>query len=66
MTSEKPRNNGLKRYRHVIYIKECMSSTIVQYEQHILQRNTKMEDKEDGGYYKLEDNEKMEPLPLRL
>ena len=29
--------NGLKVYEHVIYIKEYMPSTIVQYEQYILQ-----------------------------
>ena len=49
-----PRNERLKRYKHVIYIKECRPSTIVQYEQYILQRNTKMEDRGDGGYYKLD------------
>ena len=40
-------------YKHVIYIKECKPSTIVQHEQYILQRNTKMRDKKDGDYYKL-------------
>ena len=43
--SEKSRIDGLKRYKHVIYIKKCRHSTIVQYEQHILQRNTKMKHK---------------------
>ena len=37
------------------YIKECRPQAIVQYEQYILQRNTKMKDKEDEEYYKLED-----------
>ena len=44
----------MKRYKHVRYIKECRPSTIVKYEQHNLQRNTKMERKENGRDYKLE------------
>ena len=39
--------NGLKRYKHVIYIKECRPSIIVQYEQQILQKIQKKRKKRE-------------------
>ena len=45
--------NGLKRYKHVIYIKEFGPSVIVQYEQHILQIIQKWEEKRMENVYKL-------------
>ena len=45
--------NWLKRYKHVIYIKECRFSAIVQYKQHILQRIRKWEEKRVENVYKL-------------
>ena len=40
-------------YKRVIYIKECRPLTTIQYEQHILHRNTKIGGKENGKDYKL-------------
>ena len=37
--------SGLKRYKHVIYVKECRPLTTVRYEQHILQKIKKWEEK---------------------
>ena len=39
-------------YKHVIY-KKCRPFAIVQYEQHILQRNAKKKGKKSGLKYKL-------------
>ena len=61
MTSEKLRNDGLKRDKDVIYIyKECSPLAIIQYEQHILQRSIKLERKENKKYYMLRDNKSMD------
>ena len=54
MTSKKWRNVRLKRYKHVIYIKECKSLAIEQSEQHILQRKVTRNDKKgEWNYHKL-------------
>ena len=45
---------GLKWYKHVIYIKECRPSAIVQYKQYILQKIQKWKEKIMETVYKLE------------
>ena len=46
--------NGLKRYKHIIYIKECRPLATVQYELTYITKNTKKwEEKRMKNVYKL-------------
>ena len=54
---------GLKWYKLIIYIEECRPSVIVQYEQYILQKNTKMGGKENGNRLQVRESGKWISFP---